>query len=501
MVLWGLWSVRPQTRGAGDGSGGPSPLVGSSPTAAERPALRPIEPVLDSVPPVPHTDTGAVGHLELTPRVGEEESLPDSYTIVGGDTLGLIATRFEISLDDLMELNGITDPNTLQVGQVLLLPRRVALAAPYQKLLPDSEVILSPTYQDFDLCAFVTEQGGFLTEYREVVEGSDLDGVEIIERVSQRYSVGPRPLVAMLEYQSGWVTQKEPEERAYPMGLKDPARAGLFFQLSWAANRLNQGYYGKFTGRDLQLYFKDGTRALYDEETNPGTAALQNVFAVGNDPDAWGVALAEDGFYATYLALFGDPWARVVEPLIPESLEQPTLALPWSSGEIWYYTGGPHGGWGDLSGWAALDFVPTETLGCEAATQWATAAAAGKVIRSENGEVVLDLDGDGFVGTGWTLLYMHMASAGRAGLGSEVERGDIIGRPSCEGGFSDAAHLHIARRYNGQWIEADGATPFMLGEWRAQFASKSYDGYLVRGDEQREACACRQEELNGIRAP
>ena len=114
---------------------------------------------------------------------------------------------------------------------------------------------------------------------------------------------------------------------------------------------------------------------------------------------------------------------------------------------------------------------------------------------------MLDLDGDGFVGTGWTLLYMHMGSAGRIGLGNEVRTGDAIGRPSCEGGYSTAAHLHISRRYNGQWIEAHGPTPFTMSEWEAQHTSETYDGYLRRRDAQREACECRQEGVNDLTMP
>ncbi|MGH2542998.1 MAG: LysM peptidoglycan-binding domain-containing protein, partial [Ardenticatenaceae bacterium] len=358
---------------------------------------------------MPPSDTGLGESVELRSVEAADETVPESYTVVAGDTLYRIAGLFGVAVEDIMELNGIADPNTLQVGQLLSLPREVGLMAPRQRLIPDSELILSPAYQAFDLAAVVAEQGGFLAAYREEVEGSERSGVEIVSMVSQQYSVGPRPLLAMLEYESGWLTNPAPAQRAYPLNVPEPVRADLYHQLSWVANRMNEGYYGQYTGRATQLQFKDGTTALYDPETNPGTAAIQNVFAVKGEPASWSRALAADGFIATYARLFGDPWERAIEPLIPDELAQPSLALPWPGGETWYYTGGPHGGWGDLSGWAALDFVPPDPTGCQPSAYWAAAATDGKIVRSQNGEVVLDLDRDGFAGTGWTLLYMHMA--------------------------------------------------------------------------------------------
>ena len=510
-AIWGLFTLRSYQLEANQAAvkensdalvGTPS--IQASPTLAARVGLEPMTPVTIPNPPLTKPDTEVVippgNSPSLTPVATENESV-NHYTVQPGDTLGVIAERFDVSLNELMELNGLSNANLLQVGVVLLLPSTVELSAPFQRILPDSEVILSPAYKDFNLEAFVMQKGGLLASYKEMVEGAELNGIQIIERVSQRYSVGSRTLLAMLEYRSGWVTQPEPQERAYPMAVREPGRAGLFFQLSWVANRINQGYYGQYTGRDRELRFKDGTKALYHPETNPGTAAMQNVFAVNGTPDSWSEAMAEDGFIATYKKLFSDPWAFEFKPLIKNDLTQPELTLPWSSGETWYFTGGPHGGWGDRSGWAALDFVPADQTGCQPSSYWATAAAAGKIIRSENGEVVIDLDGDGFVGTGWTLLYMHMGSAGRVGIGSEVKRGDPIGRPSCEGGYSTAAHLHIARRYNGQWMEAYGAVPFVMAGWESQHTSKTYDGYLRRGEEQREACECRQEGVNDLTAP
>jgi murein DD-endopeptidase MepM/ murein hydrolase activator NlpD len=44
------------------------------------------------------------------------------YIVQPGDSLSTIAARFNVSLDALMEANGITDPNLLSAGQQLIIP-------------------------------------------------------------------------------------------------------------------------------------------------------------------------------------------------------------------------------------------------------------------------------------------------------------------------------------------------------------------------------------------
>jgi hypothetical protein len=40
--------------------------------------------------------------------------------------------------------------------------------------------------------------------------------------------------------------------------------------------------------------------------------------------------------------------------------------------------------------------------------------------------------------------------------------------------------LHIARKYNGEWVAADGPLPFNLSGWIAQAGSQPYQGWLVK---------------------
>ena len=50
---------------------------------------------------------------------------PLQYTVQEGDTLGAIAQTYGVSIEDLMAVNGITDPNLLRIGQILTIPSDV----------------------------------------------------------------------------------------------------------------------------------------------------------------------------------------------------------------------------------------------------------------------------------------------------------------------------------------------------------------------------------------
>jgi LasA protease len=454
-------------------------------------------PGTEAIPDASATGLANVGALP------EPSPPPQVYIVQPGDTLSGIASRFGCDLDALVSANSITDPNALQVGQKLTIPSTELDTGPATILLSDSEFVYGPAYVNFDTGAFAVRQGGYLAEYYENVGGEQLSGPEIINLVAHHYSVGPRLLLAILELRSGWVTNPSPGGAAlsYPMGYRGSGWELLSQQLAWAANELNQGYYD-WRGRGVTfITWGDGTATRYAPTLNAATAGLQTFFSRNANKSQWLTSVGEGtgSFIETYRRLFGDPQQYAVEPLIPANTTCPTLSLPWSKGELWYYTGGPHGAWVEGSAWAALDFVPDEGyLGCQPATAWATAMAPGLVIYSQNGEVLIDLDGDGHEQTGWVLFYLHVGSEGRVPVDTRVKAGDHIGHPSCEGGFSESSHLHIARKFNGEWIAADGPIPFVLDGWVAHSAGTEYDGSLTRGTEERTACECRDAAFNGL---
>ena len=81
------------------------------------------------------------------------------------------------------------------------------------------------------------------------------------------------------------------------------------------------------------------------------------------------------------------------------------------------------------------------------------------------------------------ILYLHIASAGKVQLGTFLDQDGLIGHPSCEGGSATGTHVHIARKYNGEWIAADGPLAFNLSGWISHKGEKAYEGTLTRKDE------------------
>jgi hypothetical protein len=348
----------------------------------------------------------------------------------------------------------------------------------------------------------VAEYGGYLLGYQEEVEGYHLDGPAIIQLVADRQSVNPRLLLTLIEHRAGWVTHPTGEDNGYPLGYIKTGYEGLHQQLNWAANIVSQGYYGRSEGGLRSFEFDTGERVFFAPEINDGTAGIQLLMASfpGADYENWLGEVGENGIYDSFNKLFGNPFAYTFDPILPVNLTQPSLSLPWPPGETWFLTGGPHGGWASGSAWAAIDFAPPdEQLGCYQSEAWVTAMVDGLVTRSEFGSVTIDLDGDGYAGTGWATSYLHLANNDRVAEGSFVSAGDRLGHPSCEGGFSNGTHIHLTRTYNGRWVSADGQLPFVMNGWTSQGLGNEYDGLLIRGETVKEACECR-EEINSITA-
>lgn len=416
------------------------------------------------------------------------------YTAQSGDTLPALAAHFNTTEAEIREANPVLPKHvtTLPAGLPMKIPIYYkSLWGSSFQIMPDNLFVNGPDQIGFNITDFVNAHPGWLKNHREYSGGKWRTGAEFVDYVSTEFSVSPRLLLAILEYQTGALSNPEaPSDGNYPLGYKEMYHQGLNNQLVWAANTLNNGYYGWRTGKLRQFSHKDATLEVPDPWQNAATVGLQYYFSQIMDNEDYLRAISSEGIQKTYSTLFGDPW-KAANADIPGSLEQPKLSFPFKTGSSWTFTGGPHTGWGEGEPFAALDFAPPVVMrGCLVSEEWATAVADGVIARSEPAMVVLDLDGDGDERTGWVVFYLHLASADQLFAGAKLKTGDAVGRPSCEGGNATGSHVHIARKYNGEWIPAGGALAFDLEGWVAQDGAAAYQGTLHKQDKIVTACTC-----------
>ena len=99
---------------------------GTTPPPAPPPEPGPIVMPAPEPPPAP----------PLPPPVPTPPPEPAAkiYTVKQGDTLSLIAKRFNVSAKDIMKMNNIANANKIRIGQKLSLPGYVDLNAPAPKI-------------------------------------------------------------------------------------------------------------------------------------------------------------------------------------------------------------------------------------------------------------------------------------------------------------------------------------------------------------------------------
>jgi LysM repeat protein len=123
---------------AGCSGGGDEPLPTAAPTvararaqeAADGDSPRVTPPAESGVPPTwtpapratpPPALATRTPEGGAAPRVGVSEGLV--YEVAAGDTLAAIADRFDVDVETLATVNGITNADTIEVGQFILIPR------------------------------------------------------------------------------------------------------------------------------------------------------------------------------------------------------------------------------------------------------------------------------------------------------------------------------------------------------------------------------------------
>ena len=443
----------------------------------------------------PLAPTPAPAPTSERPRYNPGELV--DYIAQNGDTLPALAARFNTKVEEIRVANPVIplDTTTMPPGFPMKIPiYYLPLWGTAYQSLPDHTFVNGPSQIGFSTSAFVASTSGWLKNYRVYAGERMRTGAEAVDYIAQNYSVSPQLLLALLEYQTGALTQPQMPSGRYMFGFRRVNYETPYFQLVLAANTLNNGYYSWRSGKLTEFELLDGSIFRPDPWQNAASVALQYYFSRIYSGDQYFASIGPEGLARVYQTLFGDPWADAKRvTVLPGSLQQPALQFPFVPGHLWAYTGGPHTGWGTGEPFAAVDFAPaSDVTGCYTVEpdQYATAMADGLVLRSDIDGTVIDLDKDGDERTGWTLYYLHLATEGRVPLGTEVKVGDPIGYPSCEGGHVTGTHVHVARKYNGEWILADGPLAFNLEGWIAHSGSEAYKGTLTRGALTVTACEC-----------
>ena len=144
--------------------------------------------------------------IEVTPTISPTPMPPYLYTTQSGDYLANLAARFGVEASQINSAEPIQPEGLMKPGQLLIIPRVLGQTSPTSAILPDSEVVYSPSALDLDIDSFIKNAGGYLANYTEWVNNETHSGAEVIQIAAQQNSFSPRILLALLEYQSHWVT-------------------------------------------------------------------------------------------------------------------------------------------------------------------------------------------------------------------------------------------------------------------------------------------------------
>lgn len=444
------------------------------------PQASPALQAIDLTTPEVETPTPDLSQPLSRPQYNPGELV--DYIAQSGDTLPALATRFNTTEAEIRSANPIIpqDATTMPPGFPMKIPiYYLPLWGSAYPIIPDAAFVNGPAQIGFNTADFINAHEGWLKDYTESLTAGRQTAAQIIDLVAKNFSVSPRMLIALIEYQSQGLSNPKNPSAKYPLGYESRNYQGLYLQLVWTANTLNNGYYAWRRGSLTSFDLADGKLVRPDPWQNAASVSLQLFFALIHDPDQYNVSVGAIGFAQTYRDLFGDPFTGDLT-ILPGSLTQPTLTLPFAVGESWNFTGGPHTGWGKGEPFAAIDFAPSGVSECNATNQFVIAIADGVIARSDPGELILDLDRDGDERTGWVIYYLHLAASYMPETGSIIRAGDRLGHPSCEGGEATGTHVHIARKYNGEWILADGTLAFNLDGWIARDGERAYAGTLTR---------------------
>ena len=300
----------------------------------------------------------------------------------------------------------------------------------------------------------------------------------VLEDVSRYYSVNPRVLATLYRL----------------AGDRSVASTDALAEaLTEMAGEANAAYYDVLYGvqaeSDTPTVFAltDGTTISMASGLNAGTVGVLTVLAVRSDQSAWVERVfgndPKASFAAAYEQEYGELATVSTNSVVPASLPPDALlSLPWTFGDTWKFSSGPHDYSGTGTGtWSSLDFAPVSGLLYPAYDRWITAPADGVVVSVACGGCQVDIR----YANGWGTRFYHVYGC-LVSVGQTVTRGQRIGNPSSRptvgeacgycGGYATGTHVHQDLMYNGAFYPIEGAA---LGGWTVH-GTTFREGYLEK---------------------
>jgi len=104
------------------------------------------------------------------------------YIIQEGDTLGSITLQFGISLDDLLSVNEISDPNAVNIGQRLIIPGLEGMSGVLKSQVLPFGSSLTGLFRQYDL-----EKNDFVKLNRMTSPSETIAGVKFIVPINEQF--------------------------------------------------------------------------------------------------------------------------------------------------------------------------------------------------------------------------------------------------------------------------------------------------------------------------
>ena len=410
------------------------------------------------------------------------------YTVMDGETLPELAARFNTTEREIRQANPILPEHTTTLPQGMPMKIPIYYRSGWGSsflILSDAQFVNGPAQKGFSARSYTDRQPGWFKYYNTYSDNRNLRGGELIDYIAESYSISPRLLLAVLEYMTGALTDpvyRDDFNSSSVLGMPGERYKTLSGQFNQLSEFFNDHYYSYKAGNFSEYELRDGSLIRIDPWLNACSAVLQAYFASVLSPQEYYHAIGPDGFVKKYKEMFGDfPPVEEYEAHLPGSLEQIKLRLPFKDGEAWTYTGGPHTAWGSTHPYAAIDFAPpAQEHGCFVSNAEVIAPHSGNIVRTGTGLAIFDMDDDMDERTGWVLMFLHLKTESIPPVGTHLEMGEMLGHPSCDGGTSSGTHVHFARKYNGEWIEAGGVIPLNMDDWITEAGAVKYEGLMRR---------------------